>query len=273
MSAAALGTEQKRLFSLYAKHLPRIVFGGNSVFNEPVLKVLSCEKKMVFVVQTYDHGHPSSVPTVEQKTNGKRKRKIEQQGKPNDDNKNTFCLTFKSGFFRTLCEFSDISLERTDTFCSFFYVEEICANKDHLLHLLSFVSCLLRRGGYLIGTCFDAQEVLLEYAEDTNANTIQVPRKTFEQCQLHLLDGKNNATCLSNLKIPLHSDFSLLGLDHESGKSVPSLPKLFDWKTMEKQILRFGFRLVETKLFTPFPHIKRSICRSFVFQLYEHILF
>jgi hypothetical protein len=243
--------EQVRLWNMYARFLPRVLMGGSLESTPSHIKSLSSNQKVAYVQQAISK---------------ERRQKI--------DPDTPYQLQFKSGFFYDLC--AGTALQQTDCVISFFYLEQICKNKDHLLHFLTFVSVNLKRGGYFIGTAFDAVEVLMTYTQDVEGKYVRIPNETFENCQLHLLDGKNNLTYLSSLKIPLDSEFYLLNLSEtqQSHLGLPARCNLFDWNAMKKQILRFGFRLVETRLFLldekQFPH---TIGRSFVFQLVDECLF
>lgn len=252
--------ELKRLCQMYAQYLPRVV----------VCEQIPCfvqdfliSKKVILLEQVYNKPKTTKRQKREAKDNSSRLPK-------------PFSLVFKSGFFPQLCDpESTLHLHQTDTVCSFFYLEKVCQNKDHLLHLLTFLTCILKRGGYFMGTFFDAFQVLQTFTKDVEGKEIQVPKETFDKCQLHLLDGKNNHTLLSSLKIPFQSSFSLMQVSEKQREqlNLPSPCIFTDWNSLEKQILRFGFRLVETRLFSPVEIINVPICRSFVFQLVANCLF
>ena len=229
--------ERQRL-SLYTRFLPKIVVCGEEIPSE--FKSHK-NQKIVLLQQVYS----------------KEKKK-----------KNTFVLLFKSGPYRDLCDpTSLLSFEDVDTVCSFFYFERL-REKDHMLNLLAVLSCILKPGGYFIGMAFDAIEVLLAFAHDLQGKFIDIPRETRTKCALHLLDGKDNLATLSSHKIPYGSEFSLL-LPEVEKTHLPHPCILLDWKSFEKHVLRFGFRLVESHLICPAPGFP-AICRSYVFQFFEN---
>lgn len=214
-----------------------------------------------------------------QQSTREEKEKTEEETIEAQDACEHYTLVFKSGFFWDLSGMSgrtSLRLQSVQVAFSFFYLEQAALTKDHMLHLLTFLTCTLKRGGYFIGTVFDAMQVLSIFAQEMESQCVKIPRGTFEKCQLNLLDGLNNASILASLKIPLGCEFQL-NLSHpeilDQDKSwLPSRLVLFDWENMHKLIGRFGFRLVETRLFSPLEGLPQ-LCRSFVFQQVENRLF
>jgi hypothetical protein len=246
--------EQQRLVTQYVHPCSLVVWGGEVPVSETKRNPTKSSEKSILFHQ---------VQSLKEEKE-KEKEKCQEKDSPAF---RSVIVRWKSGFFHDLVLPSSLlHVQSVDVFSSFFYWERVCATKDHFLHMLCYIATVLKRCGYFMGMIFDAAEVLLAFAQDKESKAIQIPTATFDRCQLNLLEGKTkqeNQATIRALKVPQGCSFRVLNLKLQHD------PVLFDWITMEKQILRFGFRLVETQVFSPSPSAP-AICRSFVFQLMDH---